>query len=267
MEQMTFRDCVTGSWASARQAIAQMSTLFAACAAVLAVAAFVSLPHMPMDAPEAGRAMHMAGRALASVAMLVVQLVLYAVLSIKVHRFVLLREGAQPMIPLNGKPLLRYVAAAVGMGLAIILAALLLTLVLRPQHVGGAVFLLIVLYLAWIYLMVRLSLVFPAIALGGPIALRATWHDTRGHFWSLTGVTGVAVLPVIVIGSVLLVLMSAAFSMPDATWLRPVVAIVEGVINALFVVLTASSLSWLYRRYADELPTPGAGEAGQEPHP
>ena len=77
------------------------------------------------------------------------QLVLYAVLSIKVHRFVLLGEGAQPVIPLNGKPLLRYIAVAVGMGLAILLAALLLTLVLRPQHVGGALFLLWLAWSAW----------------------------------------------------------------------------------------------------------------------
>jgi hypothetical protein len=262
MEQMTFRDCVMGSWTSAREAIVQMSTLFAVCAAVLAVAAFFSMRHMPMDPAEAGPAMHMASRALTSVAMLVVQLVLYAVLSIKVHRFVLLEERAQPVIPLNGKPLLRYVAVAVGMGLAIILAALLLTLVLRPQHVGGALFLLIVLYLAWIYAMVRLSLVFPAIALGGPIALRGAWHDTRRHFWSMSGVTGVAALPLIVIGSVLIVLLSGALSTPEVTWLRPVSAIVQGALNAFFVVLTASSLSWLYRRYANELLPPGARDEG-----
>lgn len=263
MEQMTFRDCVTGSWASARQAIAQMSTLFAVCAAVLAAGAFFFSPQIPMDGQDSGPAMRMASHAFASIGSLLVQLVLYGVLSIKVHRFVLLQEGAQPVLPLNGKPLLRYLAVAIGMGVAIVLAALLLTLVLRPQRVGGALFILVVLYVAWIFVVVRLCLVFPAIALGGPVALRAAWHDSRGHFWSITGITGVAALPLVAFDIVLAVLVSATAAIPEATWLRPVSAIVQGVSNAIFVVLTASALSWVYRRYADELPAPRMHDSGE----
>jgi hypothetical protein len=254
MEQLTFGTCVKKSWSSTWQAIVQMPGLFLGVFAVIACTTLLSGPfqHPPVQGAEldtAARTSH----ALGSVVFSILQLVVYGCLTIKVNRFVLLGEGTHPLLPLGGKPLGRYALISLGLALGIVALSIVLVLLLREIRSGGIALVAMLVFLAYLFAMVRLSLLYPAISLGSRLTLRAAWKDSRGHFWNILGVVSVAYLPLMIIWIIALVVLGPKMLMTSLQGASTVFAIGLAFVNAVFIVLAASAMSWLYRRYANEL--------------
>ena len=100
--------------------------------------------------------------------------VLHAIFAITTHRVVLLGAGAVPrwgMYRLTGREV-RFVLYMIGLGLLMIPVGMLSLIPL----IGFVVMLLVI-----IYLVSRLSLVFPAIATDQPMGFGDSWQATRSH--------------------------------------------------------------------------------------
>lgn len=121
MEQLTFGACVKKGWISSWQAVTQMPWLFLGVCIVLACTSLLTGERPAVT--DTMDATTRAGHGLLSLVWFFLQLAVSGTLTIKVHRFVLLGEGTQPLVPLNGKPLLRYALV----WLAIMLIALAIT--------------------------------------------------------------------------------------------------------------------------------------------
>jgi hypothetical protein len=258
MQQMTFMECVKRAWGSASEAVRQMPLLMLATFVAYTVLGGIAFAGRPMpgegELPSPGPALVFA----ANIASLLNSLV-YLAFIVKIHRFVLMRERETPLMPLAGKPLLRMFGVGVCLTLTLIATALLLYAILRPRYEGGLAFIGALVGVVWIFVAVRISLLFPALSTGSRIDLRAAWHDSRGHFWSLLGVPFVAVLPLVACGIVVLIaiglsgLTPASFATPSRLLL---LAAGQSVANIAFALITSAALAWLYRRYADRLPAP-----------
>lgn len=256
MQQLTFGECVKRTWASAREAATQMPLLMLGAFAVYTVLGYVAFAGRPVPGegvtPSGGLVFA------ANVASLLNSLV-YLGFTVKIYRFVLLREGADPLLPLGGKPVARIFGVSMAIGLGIVLSMLVLYAVLRPRYSGGLAFISVVVAVAWILIGVRLCLLFPAISAGGRIDVRGAWHDGSGHFWNLVGVPFVAALPLMICGVAVLIALGLAGVTPAAfaspAWLL-LLSAGQSAANILFALITSSSLAWLYRRYADRLPAP-----------
>ncbi|MEX3845213.1 hypothetical protein [Paraburkholderia sp. BR10882] len=256
MQQMTFMECVKRAWASAWQAAVQMPVLLVGTFVIYAALGWFGLAGRPVPAegatPSAGLI------ALGNLASLLNSL-LYLWFTLKISRFVLLGERSAPLMPAGARPFLRIFAVGLILAVALGAFALLLWVVLRPQYQGGAAFLFLVVIAIWMFVAVRLSLLFPALAVGSKIAFSAAWRDSRGHFWSLFGVTFVAALPIAVCGLIVLIGMGLAGVTPEIVrqpgWLTAL-AIGQSIGNIVFALLTTTALAWLYRRYAQALTSP-----------
>lgn len=247
MEQLTFGACVKKGWISSWQAVTQMPWLFVGVWAVFACTSLL-IGQRPSNAAGAVAPAALLGHALLSLGFFALQMVVSSVLTIKVHRFVLLGEGANPLMPLNGKPLGRYLAVWLA-SMLIVLAAMGLTYTAtRGFKLAGLVYLPVI--AIYLFVSFRLILLYPSIALGGRLTLRAAWRDSRGHVWNMFGVGVVACLPLIVVA--VLVGIVLGVSMPN-DYSSKSLSVVEALLNVSLVVLVAASLSWLYRRYAREL--------------
>ncbi|WP_322102910.1 hypothetical protein [Paraburkholderia sp. J41] len=258
MQEMTFMECVKRAWASAGQAVAGMPLLVAGTFLAYALLGWFGLAGRPV--PVEGAAPSGALVLLGNLASIVNSLI-YLWFTLKVSRFVLLGERTTPLMPAGAKPFLRLFAVGLIMVAALVAVVLVLLLVLRPQYDGGKAFLMAVIGAIWIFVAVRFSLLFPSIAAGGPIAFRAAWRDSRGHFWSLFGVVFVAALPIAIAGLVILLGMGLAGVSPAIVqtpgWFTAL-AIGQSIGNIVFALITTTALAWLYRRYGDALKTRAA---------
>ncbi|HZZ04686.1 hypothetical protein [Paraburkholderia sp.] len=253
MQQLTFGACVKKGWISSWQAVTQMPWLFLGVCAVLACTSLLGRPHPVTTAADGVDAMARLGQGLQPLVWSALQLVVGGTLTIKVHRFVLLGEGVQPLVPLNGKPLGRYALVSLTVVLSMLVFAALGYLAMRAVRLGILIYLpMLVIYL---FVTMRLILLYPSIALGSRFALRAAWKDSRGHVWSMIGVGFVTYLPLFVLSAIFLVFASPKMQAAQQTQTVAVIAIVQALLNAVFIVFAAASLSWLYRRYASELLT------------
>jgi hypothetical protein len=263
MQEMTFGECVKRSWTSARDAVTQMPLLMLGAFAAYTALSFVTFAgrYRPGMGEHPSTELVLAG-AIASL----LNLFVYLGFIVKIQRFVLLREGTTPLVPLGGKPHVRMVGLGFLLGLAIVACAILFVLVLRPHHAGGITFITLLVVALAIFVGVRLSLLFPSISAGGRIDLRGAWHDSSGHFWSLFGVPFVAVLPVVactLVGTIIaLTAVRLAGLTPEdiaSPTLILLVAIGQGVGKIALALITSSSHAWLYRRYANRLTAPLEG--------
>ena len=255
MQQMTFMECVKHAWRSAGEALTRMPALVLGTFVAYAVLGWLALAGRPVpgegDLPSSGLVLA------ANVASLLNGLV-YVWFTLKVYRFVLLDERTTPLMASGAKPLLRVVALSLVMMLALMGLAFAFWLVLRPRHEGGVAFLSLIVGVIWLYIGVRLSLLYPSLAIGGRFASGAAWRDSRGHFWSVLGVGFVAALPLLVCGVVALIGLGVAGVTPDTVQTPAgftALAIGQSVVNVAFALLTSTALAWLYRRYANELAT------------
>ncbi|MEW6339935.1 MAG: hypothetical protein AB1704_04485 [Pseudomonadota bacterium] len=255
MEQLSFGTCVKNSWISTWQAIARMPGLFLGAFAILACTSVLTGPfqHLPSQDADLDVAAKI-GHTFLTGAFSVLQLVVYGCVTIKVNRFVLLGEGIHPLLPLGGKPLGRY--ALISVGLVVSMIALMLVLVLGMHGAGagtgGAALIAMLAFFAYMFVIIRLSLLYPALSLGSRLTLSAAWKDSRGHFWSMVGIGVVAYLPLMIVWIAALEVFGRR-ALIAGTHGSPAFAIGLAFVNALFMVLAASVLSWLYRRYANEL--------------
>ncbi|MFM0732112.1 hypothetical protein PQQ52_16630 [Paraburkholderia sediminicola] len=253
MEQLTFRACVKKGWISSWQAVTQMPWLFLGVCAVLACTSLLARPYPATTAADGLDTMAHLGQGLLPLVWTALQIVVGGTLTIKVHRFVLLGEGVQPLVPLNGKPLGRYALVSLTVVLSMLAFAALAYVAIRAFRLGFLIYLpMLVIYL---FVTMRLILLYPSIALGSRLALRAAWKDSRGHVWSMIGVGFVTYLPLFVLSAIFLVFAGPKMLAAHQTQAVPVIAIVQALFNAVFIVFAAASLSWLYRRYASELLT------------
>jgi hypothetical protein len=253
MEQLSFGTCVKNSWISTWQAIVQMPGLFLGAFAILACTTLLTGPfqHLPSQDPALDAAAKV-GHTFLSGAFSVLQLVVYGCVTIKVNRFVLLGEGIHPLLPLGGKPLGRYALISVCLALSMLAIVLALVVGIHQITTGGVILISMLVILAYMFVMIRLSLLYPALSLGSRLTLRAAWTDSRGHFWSMVGIWMAAYVPLLIVWIVVLEVFGRRMLIAG-TQGSTAFAIGLAFVNALFMVLAASVLSWLYRRYANQL--------------
>jgi hypothetical protein len=120
---------------------------------------------------------------------------------------------------------------------------------MRSAAIGLIILPLILVYL---FIIVRLSLLYPALALGSPLTLPAAWKDSRGHFWYIMGVGFVTYLPLLVIWIVAMQVGGKALLLASLQG-SLAVTIVLAFGNTLFLTLSSALMSWIYRRYANAL--------------
>jgi len=253
MQQMTFMECVKRAWRSAWDVLTHRPALVLGALVAYAALGWLGLAGRPVpgegDLPSAGLVF---AANLASI----LNALVYIGFSLKVYRFVLLDERTTPLMAAEAKPMARIVGLSLVMVLALAGITLALWLVLRPRHENGVAFLSLIVGAIWVFIGVRLSLLYPSLAIGGRFALGAAWRDSRGHFWNVLGVSCVTALPLIACGVVALIGLGIAGVTPETVrtpaWFT-VLAIGQSVVNIAFALLTSTALAWLYRRYANEL--------------
>lgn len=253
MQQMTFMECVKRAWVSAGEAFTRMPAVMLGAFALYAVLGWLALAGRPMpgegDVPSAGLVL------LGNLASIFNALV-YLWFTLKVYRFVLLGERTAPIMPNGARPMLRMLGLGVLMMLFFIGTGAGLWLALNPHSEASAAFLALIVAAIWAFIGVRVSLLYPALAIGGRFSLAAAWRDTQGHFWNLFGVSCVAALPLLACGVIALIGMGLAGISPAIVqtpgWFTAL-AIMQSVANLAFALLTSTALAWLYRRYANAL--------------
>jgi hypothetical protein len=253
MEQLTFGTCVKKSWISTWQAIIHMPGLFLGVFAVIACTGVLSASfQQPLVAGADFDPSTAPGYAFARLALWLLQLVASGCIGIKVSRFVLLGEGTQPLLPLGGKPLGRYLLFSLGIGIGMMIITIGTAMVLHPMRSAAIGLIILPLILVYLFIIVRLSLLYPALALGSPLTLPAAWKDSRGHFWYIMGVGFVTYLPLLVIWIVAMQVGGKALLLASLQG-SLAVTIVLAFGNTLFLTLSSALMSWIYRRYANAL--------------
>lgn len=256
MRQMSFGECAGKSWLNTWQIVTKMPFLLLSFMAALACTFAFPEILTAAAAPDAGA--HEAVRAApGSSLMNFARVFIGALLSVKIHRMMLLGEGEKPLFPAQHRVVARYVGLYAVIGIATLLLAIAFMLI------GKAVFklptasplMLLLSFVASLFVAVRLSLLFPALSLGSRFALKVAWRDSRTHFWQIAGTLFVVSAPLMMIG----IAVALVFK-PLIEGLHPVqqlmlIAAGQAFFSALFSVLSAVTLSWLYVRFARELCT------------
>jgi hypothetical protein len=256
MEQLTFGACVKKSWESTWQAVVRMPVLLLGTCIVFTCITLLSgsYQHTPGETAQLGAATA-AGHALIRMVLSILNFVVTAALTIKIHRFVLLGEGSQPLMPLGGKPLGRHALLSLGLALVAALVAMVGVVLVVTTKLASMSFILVPVCLVCFYVFVRLGLLYPALSLGAPISLRAAWNDSRGHFWSMWRVGFVVTLPLWIVAVVGIIF--SALRRPHVPGSHgqtsPSYAIGMALVGTLFVVLAGAASAWLYQRYAKQL--------------
>lgn len=168
------------------------------------------------------------------------------------HRFVLLEDLPEGWMPaLRADRVLAYLGRSVQIALVLIclmlplaLVALLLVSVLNGM--GPSVLALINLPLTIVvtYIVLRLSVLLPAAALGAPMGLREAWSCTSGAFGDLMGLSAIMVA-----------LQFAAQFIIDASAGTPsLAAAVSLVISVVLALVNISLLTTLFGHYVEGRP-------------
>lgn len=188
-----------------------------------------------------------------------------AAVAIPVHRQILLGEQRDGLVPLLRARTMDFALWLVVLQMSAFAALLPLPLLLGASEAsvlaiaGGMALLLVVLFV----IAVRLSLLFPAIAIDVPAhspvgRAVAAWSLSRGHFWRVIVTLVFAVIPLLFI---LLVATAAASALVGFSgtpvgmmdllmWFD---AVVVGLSRPLAAALVSAVLSWNYKLAVDEL--------------
>ena len=252
MEQLTFGTCVKRSWISTWQAIVQMPGLVLGVFVVITCTSLLSVSfHQPPSGADLDPATA-TGHAFARLALSILQLVVCGCLTIKVNRFVLLGEGTQPLVPLGGKPLGRHLLFTLGVGVGTVVITIGAAILAHQAQSAKLALIGVPVLLAYLFIIVRLSLIYPAVALGSRLTLRAAWKDSRGHFWNIASMGLIAYLPLFIIW--IAALLVGGKALLTALLEGSVVAnVVQAFVSTVFLVLSGAVMSWVYRRYANGL--------------
>jgi hypothetical protein len=168
-----------------------------------------SLADMIMHSPGFGRTAGGTGRQLADLALTAGLIFLLVPFLIAVHRFVLLDE-TQPhyLIEPKSPRTLRFFGSWIALSLVAFVPVMISAAALAAVRLLDWWYWILVLPLVLlpIVLCLRMTLLFPAIAVDAP---GATWtnayHDTKGHSWGIFLIYLVATIPAILFGALMLV--------------------------------------------------------------
>ncbi|MEQ8665311.1 MAG: hypothetical protein RIC16_06270 [Rhodospirillales bacterium] len=141
------------------------------------------------------------------------------------------------------------------------------------ENVIAGLSLVVALLLVWAFfvgLMLRLSLVFPAAAIGDRFTFRASWRHTQGNTWRLIGAHVLAIIPVAVLTFVITfaVLGATVFSMIGAAgadmpvipvWNQVLLVVMNVPVGIVSLCVMTSIWSWSYRYLVqgEEITLPG----------
>ena len=250
------------SWVILREAVQSMSALIAS--GVIAYA-LVSAANWKFQQEVAELTKGIAAGGLRATAYLLASLPLFflhsivlAAIAIPIHRLVLRDEKANEPVKLFAPRTFAFAGWLVATQFAYVAIMLPLALLSDAYPVLKALFMTIEIaaVVALFVVVTRLSLLFPAIALGLPVGgaadrLRQAWALSRGFFWRIVVSTFFAVIPLgvvmVLVGLVALIVLMAFNTEHSVSLLPWWQAIATTVSQPVGAVLGAAALSWNYR--------------------
>jgi hypothetical protein len=171
---------------------------------------------------------------------------------IAVHRFVILEEVTPRYVLEPGQRAFR---AFFGWLLAVSALGLVVILIFAPNDLPAGISLGVVLIAMVVMIVVttRLSILFPAIAVGAPGASAANaWADSKRHTFGIFLIFLLAILPIL-IGAVLLLFPFASSESSQGAALGLPAMIVMSVVQMFATILCVAIASRLFQALADRL--------------
>jgi hypothetical protein len=259
MGAMAFWECVRQAWVEAIRFVRRKPlTVTAAFAILLACNAISIAPgglYGPVSPGIASKFMQWL--------VMPVRLAVMIALPIQVMRYVMLGEPESHSRSMFGKEFWRYLGLSLAIGFgSIVLGALVvgggffLTHSFK-KYLGGTGLQLVVwstIALCVVsFIAIRFSLLFCHVGIGRTLRWRASWKDTRGHFWRIivSHILVLVPLEIFLIG-VFAVIRTSSGTAERSTSLYPA-AIVVSLFSSLGLVVGATCACWLYRRFARTL--------------
>jgi hypothetical protein len=176
--------------------------------------------------------------------------VVQAPVAVAVHRLILRRETSNGIVSLRPVRTRHFIAWLVLFGLCANFLSMLRVLI-RPLGLATLTTLPLAIFLA--FAGVRLSLIFPAVAIeartdGWRDRARKSWQQTQGHFWLLFWADLLAAVPLAVIAVIVLpALILGSLHGPQSQLASTVMMIFSAVQRTISVAVGAAVLSWTYR--------------------
>ncbi|VVE87196.1 hypothetical protein [Pandoraea bronchicola] len=267
MEPITFKQCFKGAWRDGFNALRNRPLLCLTIAVVLLVtsALSVSLKQLALTASQSGEpAVFRLRLALMSFGVVSVNIVAFSVLAIHVMRYTILGPAAARQGHWYRRDLWRYlwtsIQVCVSIAVVWFIAAFCVALALRAAGHGNSYAALgtffVLLMCALLFVVIRVSLIFPQIGAGRSKRWRAAWQDSRGHFWAMFGTTFVTILPLIAAGVIMTILFGVVLHyIPTATTVVLGTLILQTVLSIAWIAVATGVSGWLYHRFADRLLT------------
>lgn len=256
MGAMAFWECVREAWLNATQFIRRKPLTVTVAFAILFACNVVSVA---LGGTHGAVSPYIAAKLLQWIVMLV-RLTVMVVLPIQVIRHVMLGEHESQPRAIFGNAFWRYLGLSLAIGIgSIVVGALVVGIGFLLTHsfkkpLGGTVVQLIawsaIAFCVVSFIGTRFSLLFCHVGIGGPIRWRASWTDTRGHFWRIVFSHVLTLMPLYVVCVALFALIRLALETTgDSTSLYPA-AITLSLLSCLGLVLGSTCACWLYRRFA-----------------
>jgi len=179
----------------------------------------------------------------------VVALLLWPIIAVTWHRFILIGDAPSGSFHLNfGRREARFLMVSIFLfllllpGMLLAIAGTALAQEQTQSTIGSLLgFIGMLLILVSLYFFVRLSLLLPAAAVDDPIDARLVLERTRGNFWRLVAVFALVVLPI----AVCVILLGSLMGSVPA--LAIVGAAAFAVISVFFAIVNVAVLSVVYR--------------------
>ncbi|WP_153102109.1 hypothetical protein [Paraburkholderia hayleyella] len=188
----------------------------------------------------------------------IIDIYVTGIVFIKINRLLFLNEQNKFLDPDGYKALHRYVKLNflyLLICLVITLGLFIIALLLTGSHLSKPQIYIVSLIAFGCsgYIFIRLALLFPAIALGSNIALRAAWQNSSPHFWNLFRIMAGIIASIILCTLAVFYIFEEIFQK-----LTPVGQIFASIpVRAIYITLTTVIFSvtagWLYRHFACEL--------------
>lgn len=267
MEPITFSQCLDGAWQDAFRAFKKMPLMFA-----LIVLINLALMHhgdqILLRTLQTGALSQSNGshRLLDFTFRLAYSLMMYvavAYITVRVTRLTLSGDkNTRPIAIVLRYILLYLIFAGVAVG-GMALAGVALAIFGRLFHLVGwgrgpwtilAFLVMVPAVVSFWFASTRLILLFPHVANGGGRRWRNAWDDTRGHVWSIYGTLFLTLLPVALLSGFLAIGRALILKLQPETQPIYIGCTILITVTAAFTwALGATSLCWIYKRYAKTL--------------
>jgi heme exporter protein D len=257
MGAMAFWDCVRQAWTEATRFVRRKPLTVAGAFAILLACNAISFALSSQYGPALPRIESKLFQWFA----MSVRLAVMIALPIQVIRYVILGEHESRPRSVFGKEFWRYLGVylAIGFG-SMAIGALVVGVGFSLTHsfknflgaTGLQLFVWITIAVCIVvFIAIRFSLLFCHVGIGRTIRWRASWSDTRGHFWRIfvSHMLALAPLEVFLIG---LFALLRAWPGTGGRSVYPA-AIVASLFSSLGMIVGATCACWLYRRLARAL--------------